>query len=108
MQRYKEDGYWKIGDLKIDPSTRTVHDVTGTQIMLRKKEFQLLHFLFNNINAVINRYTMLDLIWDFGSFAGSNTLEVHLSSLRKKLKILQGKLQIETIRGVGYRLVTTQ
>lgn len=106
MREYKNSNYWEIGDIKIDPDSRTIHDLSGAQIMLRKKEFQLLHYLFNNLNAVINRYAMLDLIWEFGSFAGSNTMEVHLSSLRKKLKNLQGKLKIETVRGVGYRLVT--
>jgi DNA-binding response OmpR family regulator len=106
MNTQKSFQQWDIGGLNIRPDIRTIQDQSGLKISLRRKEFQLLQFMLNNINSVINKYTILDLIWEFGSFAGSNTLEVHLSSLRKKLKTLSSKLHIQTIRGVGYRMIT--
>ncbi len=96
----------RLADLDLLTEVQAIADRTGRSIRLRKKEFQLLSFLANNPDYVISKFALLDLIWEFDSFAGSNTLEVHLSGLRKKLRKLTGRVNIQTIRGVGYRLVT--
>lgn len=93
-----------IADLRIDSNLQSISTSAGSSITLRRKEFQLLKFLANNLNSVISKYAILDLVWEFGSFAGSNTLEVHLSSLRKKIHKLSKHVRVDTIRGVGYRL----
>jgi two-component system alkaline phosphatase synthesis response regulator PhoP len=97
----------QLADLQILTEVRSIADRSGRTVPLRRKEFQLLKFLVNNPDCVISKFALLDLIWEFGSFAGSNTLDVHLSGLRKKLKGLTGRVSIETVRGVGYRLITT-
>lgn len=94
-----------LGDLNLLIDQQTIVNQRGEMCKLRRREFQVLSFLANNHQTVINRYALLDLIWDYQSFAGSNTLEVHLSSLRRKLRQLSRQVSIETIRGVGYRLV---
>lgn len=94
-----------LGDLYILVDQQAITNSQGEALQLRRREFQVLSFLANNCQTVINRYALLDLIWDYESFAGSNTLEVHLCSLRRKLKQLSQKVSIQTIRGVGYRLV---
>ena len=77
-----------------------------TQIsFFRRKEFQLLYFLYNNKNRVVSKHALLELIWNMDIYVNSNTLEVHLSSLRRRLIQAKSCLHIETIRGVGYRLV---
>jgi DNA-binding response OmpR family regulator len=96
-----------LGDLEINVDCQVLKGNSGQELTLRRREFQLLKFLANNLNCVINRYAILDLIWEFSSFAGSNTLEVHLSSLRRKIGQLSRQVRIDTIRGVGYRLTTS-
>lgn len=106
MDNKKEALARALGDIFLLADRQTVSNLRGEALQLRRREFQLLSFLANNSPTVINRYAMLDLIWDYESFAGSNTLEVHLCSLRRKLKQLTRRVYIETIRGVGYRLVS--
>lgn len=72
---------------------------------LRRKEFQLFHFLYNNKNRVITKNALRELIWNLDIYINSNTLEVHLSSLRRRLRQAKSRFHIETIRGVGYRLI---
>ena len=76
-------------------------------LQFRHKEYQLLHFLYNNKNRIITKSALLELIWNMDMYVNSNTLEVHLSSLRRRLKDAHSSLCIQTIRGVGYRLVET-
>ena len=94
-----------LGDLQIYPDYQLLQASNGHHLQLRRKEFQLLKFLTNNLNRVINKYAIMDLVWDLNGFSGSNTLEVHLSNLRRKLSQLSQQVRIDTIRGVGYRLV---
>jgi DNA-binding response OmpR family regulator len=96
--------HFSLADLLINSELQLVRNTEGHEIQLRRKEFQLLHFLANNLNTVISKYAILDLVWEFSSFAGSNTLEVHLSHLRSKIQQLSSRLRIDTVRGVGYRL----
>lgn len=96
-----------LGDIQVDLDYQILQASSGRQIQLRRKEFQLLKFLNNNLNLVINKYVILDLLWDFNNFSSSNTLEVHLSNLRHKISQLSQQVRIDTIRGVGYRLVYT-
>lgn len=71
----------------------------------RRKEFQLLYFLYNNKNLVVSKHALLELIWNLDIYINTNTLEVHLSSLRRHLLEAKSLLRIETVRGVGYRLI---
>lgn len=93
----------RIADLAIDLNQLTIN-VGTAEHPIRRKEAQLLRILQNYPNQVINKYALQELVWDFQVINPSNTLEVHLSSLRRKVHHLSKKVRIETIRGVGYRL----
>ncbi len=102
--KYIDSQQLTFGDLTLNSNFLTIQNKKGKTSSLRRKEYQLLRFLVNNLHSVIDKFILLDLIWEYSSFAGSNTLEVHLSSLRKKIKSLSKLIRIESIRGAGYRL----
>jgi DNA-binding response OmpR family regulator len=83
---------------------RTSLEIVKNQerIKLTRKEFQLLEFLFLNKNRVVNRLSILEYLWDFDVTVQTNTLEVHIASLRKKLALKLRQGFIKTIHGLGY------
>ena len=68
------------------------------------KELELLEILMINKNQTVSREILADKIWGYNSEAEYNNVEVYVSFLRKKLKLLKSKVQIKTIRGIGYIL----
>jgi len=92
-----------IGDLRFDPATREVR-VGSHQPVLTATEFGILELLVRRSPAVVPRRSIAVNVWDDEADAmGSNTIDVHLARLRAKLA--GGMVRIETVRGVGYRLV---
>ncbi|MCL4391761.1 response regulator transcription factor [Patescibacteria group bacterium] len=89
------------GNITLDPQTRRVHS-SGREIALTLKEFMVLEYLMRNKNQVITRDDLYDHAWDFADSSLSNTVDVHVKNIRKKLKD-NGKI-IQTIRGVGYKM----
>ncbi len=76
----------------------------GKSVRLTLKEAQLLELLLRNIKQVITRDQILDKVWGLDSDIELNTIEVHLSYLRKKLNGLHCGINIEAVRGIGYCL----
>src|SRR5688572_1412288 len=74
----------RIGDVAIDPATRTAKRA-GSQIDLTRKEFDLLHLLMSRAGTVVTRDRLIDEVWDMNWFGSTKTLDVHVSALRKKL-----------------------
>jgi DNA-binding response OmpR family regulator len=93
----------KIRDLVLEPATRRVFR-NGKEINLTLKEFRLLEYLMRHPNQVVNRDQILDNLWDFTFDSFSNVVDVHMRNLRKKIEI-RGEKIVETVRGVGYRIV---
>ena len=92
-----------VGDLRFDPATRTVA-VAGREPVLTATEYGILELLVRRSPAVVPRRSIAMNVWDDEADAmGSNTIDVHLARLRSKLA--GGMVRIETVRGVGYRLV---
>jgi DNA-binding response OmpR family regulator len=92
-----------IGDLRFDPATRQVL-VAGREAVLTATEFGILELLVRKSPAVVPRRSIALNVWeDEADAMGSNTIDVHLARLRAKLA--GGRVRIETVRGVGYRLV---
>jgi DNA-binding response OmpR family regulator len=92
-----------VGDLRFDPATREVR-VGSNQPVLTATEFGILELLVRKSPAVVPRRSIAVNVWDDEADAmGSNTIDVHLARLRAKLA--GGMVRIETVRGVGYRLV---
>jgi two-component system alkaline phosphatase synthesis response regulator PhoP len=94
---------YEKSDLKIDFSTYEVF-VRGKSIKLTLKEFELLGFLVQNPNRVLNRDQLLDRVWGGETFVTPRTVDVHIRRLRKAVEKDDRKPKwILTVRGVGYK-----
>jgi len=98
----------EIGDLRLDPASRTV--TKGDDALeLAAKEFDLLHMLMSNAGDVLKREQIMDEVWDPHWFGPTKTLDVHISWLRKKIEDDPSKPRyITTIRGVGFRFLAPE
>ena len=90
---------WEFGDLVVDEATRSVTRA-GAEVALTATEFDMLALLVRNRTRVVPKMQLLGL---WGQGADEHTLEVHMSSLRRKLE-QHGERVIHTVRGVGYVL----
>jgi two-component system, OmpR family, response regulator MprA len=92
-----------IGDLKLSPDT---HEVTRNEraVELTQREFELLEYLMRNERIVISRQRLLDEVWGYDPFSMTNTIEVFVSNLRRKLEAGGEPRLLHTIRGAGYVL----
>ncbi len=91
-----------LGQLTIDPASREV-TLAGRSVKLRTKEFDLLHTLGQHRGQVLSREQLLDLVWGYDFYGETRTVDVHIAHLRNKLR--ESEVEIETVRGVGYKLV---
>lgn len=91
-----------VADLTIDPARREV-SVAGEPIQLRAKEFDLLQAFAENKGIVLTREQLLNKVWGYDFYGETRTVDVHVAHLRKRLK--GSRVSIETLTGVGYKLV---
>ncbi|MEU4448961.1 response regulator transcription factor [Actinosynnema sp. NPDC050801] len=89
--------------IAIDRRARRVH-VDGVEVALTPKEYDLLVFLAEAPGAVFTREQIMEAVWDANWFGPTKTLDVHVGALRRKLG---DAVAVETVRGVGFRLVLT-
>jgi two-component system OmpR family response regulator len=92
------------GNLSLDPTRRTVRR-GQSPIALTPREFGLLAFLMRKKDAVITKTEILRNVWDEHYQGPDNVVEVYVGYLRRKIEVPFGTNTIETVRGVGYRLV---
>lgn len=93
----------EFADLKLDLKTgKTI--CNENEITINGKELEILETLLINKNQIINREVLANKIWGYDSDAEYNNVEVYVSFLRKKLKILKSKVKIKAVRGIGYKL----
>ena len=97
----KEDKRLAVGDISIDLEKREVKN-KGEAVELTLKEYELLCYLMENTNRVVTREELLDRIWGYDYDGETRTLDMHIKTLRQKLK--ESGHSIKTIRGVGYRI----
>lgn len=96
------DDVRQIGSVTIDPRSREV--MAGRErVALRVKEFDLLLTLADHQNIVLSREQLLDLVWGYEFYGQTRTVDVHIAHLRDKLG---DSVTIETVWGMGYKLVT--
>ncbi len=95
-----------LGPLRIDPSCHRV-TVANQPLELRTKEFQLLHFLATSPGRIYTRSQLLDMVWGSHTVMGERTVDAYVQRLRLALDGFGHGLMIETIRGVGYRIIDT-
>jgi two-component system, OmpR family, alkaline phosphatase synthesis response regulator PhoP len=77
--------------------------VSGAQVRLTRREFELLRYLVENRNRVISRDRLLEQVWGYDRFVETRSVDVHVGRLRGKLR--EAASQIETVVGLGYRFV---
>ena len=97
-----------IGELEIDPGARTVR-LAGEPLRLARKEFDLLAELARHRGQVVLREDLMSRVWDVNWFGSTKTLDVHIRTLRRKLGDDSANPRfIETVRGVGFRLIAPE
>lgn len=96
-----------LGDLVIYPEKYEV-TLGSEPITLRPKEFEVLLYLARKPGVVMTRDDLMNAVWGFDYIGGQRTVDVHVSSLRKKLELDPGSVYIDSIRGVGYKLVVNK
>ncbi|MGL4198831.1 MAG: response regulator transcription factor [Allorhizobium sp.] len=89
-----------INGLSIYPSERRIADAGGEDVALSSREWAVLDRLIARKKAIVSKAQIEEALYEFGAEVESNTVEVYVSRLRRKL----GKEAIETVRGVGYRI----
>jgi DNA-binding response OmpR family regulator len=91
------------GDLTLNPDT---HEVRRGErpVELTQREFELLEYLMRNERIVVPRQRLLEEVWGYDPFATTNTIEVFVSNLRRKLEAGGEVRLLHTIRGAGYVL----
>jgi two-component system response regulator MprA len=90
-------------DLQLNPDTHEVNR-GDRDIELTQREFELLEFLMRNERIVVPRQRLLEEVWGYDPFATTNTIEVFVSNLRRKLESGGEARLLHTIRGAGYVL----
>jgi len=91
----------KVGNVSLDYSKKTVR-VRNSLISLRKKEYELLEYLFLCKGSVVTKEKILEHVWDKGIYIFSNTVEVHMRNLRLALKKHKASNVFKTVKGFGY------
>ncbi|MDX1690434.1 MAG: response regulator transcription factor [Acidimicrobiia bacterium] len=94
----------RVGDLVLDPATRRC-ERDGTDIELTQREFSLLEALMRRAPEVAERHSLLDAVWGTDTDVDPNVLEVYIGYLRRKVDDPFDERMIQTVRGVGYRMV---
>jgi two-component system, OmpR family, response regulator len=91
------------GDLSLDPAAKRAWRA-GTELRLSPKEFALLELFLRHPGDVLTRSQIIEAVWDFAYDGGSNVVDQYVNYLRRKIDTPFGRQDIETIRGMGYRL----
>jgi DNA-binding response OmpR family regulator len=95
--------FLQVGDLALNPDTREVQR-SERDIQLTAREFELLEFMMRNERLVVSRERLLDDVWGYDPTAATNTIDVFISNLRRKLEAGGEPRLLHTKRGAGYVL----
>ena len=90
-------------DLKFDQKNGKLMS-NNNEIDISGKEAQLIEILLVNKKQTVSRERIADRIWGYDSYAEYNNVEVYVTFLRRKLKLLKSKVKIKAVRGIGYKL----
>ena len=92
-----------MGDLRLDPASKRAWR-GRTELHLSPKEFALLELFLRNPGVLLTRSQILDAAWDFAYDGTSNVVDQYVTYLRRKIDAPFGRHDLETVRGMGYRL----
>ncbi len=92
-----------VGDLRLDPAAKRAWRGSA-ELQLSPKEFALLELFLRHPGSVLTRSQIIDAAWDFAYEGTSNVVDQYVTYLRRKIDAPFGRHDIETVRGMGYRL----
>ncbi len=94
-----------FGDVLLNQQeAKLVHRVSGQDVKLGAKEYQLMELFLRNSGQTLPKDTIFDRVWGYDSEADPSTVEVYISFLRKKLAFIGSGIKIRAVRGIGYLL----
>ncbi len=93
----------EFGDLVLDLKNANLK-CKENEIQISGKEFELLEYLMLNKNQICSRENILEKIWGYESDAEYNNVEVYITFIRRKLKLIDSKVNIKAVRGIGYKM----
>ena len=99
----EETDLLEFGDLILDLKNAKLK-CNNEEIQIGGKELELLEQLLLNKNQVLSRENLLERIWGYDNEAEYNNVEVYITFVRRKLKLIDSKVIIKAVRGVGYKL----
>ncbi len=94
-------GALQVGPVQLDPLRHTV-SVSGNDVTLTSREFQLLQYMMENTNIVLSRETLLSSVWGYDYMGETNVVDVYIRYLRQKIDEAHDVKTLYTVRGVGY------
>jgi len=97
-----ESGIYNFGRFSLDTNRQELRR-GSTPIPLNTQEYRLLEFFVRNPGRVLNRYELMDEVWDYDSVTTTRTVDVHVAWLRRKLGEKSRPRHLITVRGRGYR-----
>lgn len=105
LKRNVNNNNLSFGDLVLNTTTLKVTCAKTNEVVeLIKKEFQLLEYFINNPNQVLSKEQIYDRVWGIENEIESNNLEAYLSFIRRKLRVIESKVVIKSVRGIGYKI----
>ena len=93
----------KFGDLSLDLKNAKLKS-NNNEIQISGKELELLEQLLLNKNQIVSRENLIERIWGYESEAEYNNVEVYITFIRRKLKLIESRVNIKAVRGIGYKL----
>jgi len=98
-----EGGIFKIDNLTLNTNSKIIRR-NGREIYLTRREFSLLEYLVIHRDQIVSRNQILEHVWDYNADPFSNSIETHMTSLRRKLNNNKNRNLIHTFTGRGYKL----
>jgi two-component system OmpR family response regulator len=95
------------GDLRLDPAAKRAWR-GDVELHLSPREFSLMELFLRHPGRVLTRSQIIEEIWDWAYVGGSNVVDQYVNYLRRKIDVPFGRRDIETVRGMGYRLRRTE
>jgi DNA-binding response OmpR family regulator len=92
----------ELGGVILDSACRTVSR-NGSEIILRRKEFDLLEYMMMNTGKTLSRQMIMDHVWEANDNLWTNAIDVHIKYLRDKVDRPFGTKMIKTVHGIGYK-----
>jgi len=100
---YLSENVLRFGDIELNRMTYELIS-KKRKILLTSKEFQIMEMLMLNHNMMISLEKIMEKVWGYDSEAEINVVWTYISYLRKKLKLLESKVDIKSVRNIGYML----